>query len=163
MIKIIRENESTFLNKILSFEGSIDDLANGCRYDITFLDGNKVVFGEYKSYLQASLSSFLSPNSITLQQFLTYLGSINSIDELRYFFDAGKISDINIVKNRFKSVFTNNDDIFDAIYANSSLRNSLLNNPINEVEALQRFDELVLQLDNPNITNPLLYSFVNSK
>lgn len=28
---------------------------------------------------------------------------INSIDELHYYFDIGKISDINLIKNRIKS------------------------------------------------------------
>lgn len=162
MLRVLKADESTFLGKVTKFEGSIDDLTNGCRYDLTFTNGNKTIFGEFKSYGTNSLGNFLASNSATLQQFETYLGKINSIDELRYLFDVEKISDLGTIKSRFKTVFENNDTIFDSIYANSSLRNSLLNNPTSEVQALQRFDDLVSELDNPNITNPLLYSFINS-
>lgn len=162
MLRVLKSNENTFLGKVSKFEGSIDDLTNGCRYDLTLKNGNKVLFGEFKSYDISSLSNLLSVNSATLQQFMTYLGKINSLDELHYLFDAVKIPDLAAIKKRFKAVFENNDDIFDAINANTNLRNTLLNNPLDEVEALQNFNNLVAELDNANILNPTLYSFINS-
>lgn len=113
MIRTLKKKHSQFAGKITKFEGSIDDLTNGCKYDITFNNGGKATFGEFKSYESGSLSSFLSSGGSTYQQFITYVGKINSMDELVYFFDIGKITDINLIKNRFKSVFeANAQEIF---------------------------------------------------
>ncbi len=115
MLRIIKENDDTFLNSITKFEGSIDDLTNGCKYDLQFSNGQTISFGEFKSYAENSIGNFAATGKATYQQLTTYLSSLNSIDELIYFFDAAKISDIGIIKNRFKTVFKNNaEDIFNA-------------------------------------------------
>jgi len=108
MLRVLENNPNRYLGKITKFEGSIDDLQNGCRYDILLDDGNKLIFGEFKSY--SSMGNFLNPGSDTYQQFTTYWGSINSIDQLHYYFDINKIEDINIIKNRIKTIFQNNSD-----------------------------------------------------
>ncbi|MFK7002148.1 hypothetical protein V3470_14005 [Flavobacterium oreochromis] len=124
MSRVLKAKQSTFLGKITKFEGSIDDAVNGCKYDITFNNGTKVTFGEFKSYKAESLSNFLKSGGDTYQQFTTYIGKVNSIDELHYYFDINKISDINVIKNRFKNVFENNkQDIF--IKMKQSLKNEL--------------------------------------
>ncbi|MFK7033376.1 hypothetical protein [Flavobacterium oreochromis] len=120
MLRVLNEKQSTFLGKITKFEGSIDDAVNGCKYDITFNNGIKVTFGEFKSYKAESLSNFLKSGGDTYQQFTTYIGKVNSIDELHYYFDINKISDISVIKNRFKnilkanaqSIFNTNPKIF---------------------------------------------------
>ncbi|OWP74122.1 hypothetical protein [Flavobacterium oreochromis] len=120
MLRVLKTKQSTFLGKITKFEGSIDDAVNGCKYDITFNNGIKVTFGEFKSYKAESLSNFLKSGGDTYQQFTTYIGKVNSIDELHYYFDINKISDISVIKNRFKnilkanaqSIFNTNPKIF---------------------------------------------------
>ena len=108
MLRVISENESVFINKITKFEGSIDDLTNGCKYDLQFNNGSKLSFGEFKSYKESSIGNFAVNGKPTYQQLLTYIGKIDSIDELYYFFDIKKISNINIIKKRFKSIFNGN-------------------------------------------------------
>ncbi len=55
----------------------------------------------------------LKTDGATYQQFMTYIGKIDSLDELHYYFDIGKISDINLIKNRFMNVFqANAENIF---------------------------------------------------
>lgn len=108
MLRILKQKQNTFLGKITKFEGSIDDLENGCKYDLFFTNGTKATFGEFKSYAPESMSNLLKKDGATYQQFMTYIGKIDSLDELHYYFDIGKITDINVIKNRFKSVFENN-------------------------------------------------------
>ena len=110
MLRIIEKNQNRFLGKITKFEGSIDDLTNGCRYDVYFKSGTKDIFGEFKSY--SSMNNFLSSGGDTYKQFTTYWKSINSIDELHYYFNMNKIGDINTIKNRMKTVFQNNSELF---------------------------------------------------
>lgn len=128
MLRLIKEKQTTFLGKITKFEGSIDDLENGCKYDLFFTNGTKATFGEFKSYSSTSLGNLLKTDGATYQQFMTYIGKIKSIDELHYYFDIGKITDINVIKNRFKNVFESNKvDIFNKMKpefrTNLSIRN----------------------------------------
>jgi hypothetical protein len=72
-----------------------------------------------------------------------YLKSIENINELNYVFDARKLNnnDVTFIKNQFKDLFTTKKtDIFNTIWDNQELRNSL-------------FPEIVT---NPNITKPQL-------
>jgi hypothetical protein len=112
MLRVLKQKSATFAGKITKFEGSIDDLTNGCRYDILFQNGGKATFGEFKSYASGSLSNFLSKGGDTYKQFLTYIGKIDDLDGLHYYFDAGKITDINLIKNRLKTVIGDNKTEF---------------------------------------------------
>lgn len=151
MLRVMNENSSMFLGKVTKFEGSIDDLINGCRYDLLFNDGSALTFGEFKSYQSSSLSNFLSSGSSTYQQFVTYFQSISSLNELTYFFDAQKVSDINIIKDRFRLAMKNNaEDIFTF---NPTLFGNIEISSMNFIDSWQKL-EMVCQ--NSNLFNSLI-------
>ncbi len=113
MLRVLKRDQNLFVGNITKFEGTLDDAVNGCKYDIIFRNGPNRTFGEFKSYADNSMGFFLKSGGDTYQQFTTYLGKINDIKELHYYFDFGKISDINVIKNRMKTVFeTNKADLF---------------------------------------------------
>lgn len=78
MLRVLKQKQSSFLGKIVKFESGIDDIENGCKYDVLFNNGTKATFGEFKSYASTSLSNFLKTGGDTYQQFTTYIGKINS-------------------------------------------------------------------------------------
>jgi hypothetical protein len=102
MLRVLKKEQSLFAGNITRFEGSIDDALNGCKYDIVFASGSRNNFGEFKSYADNSMGFFLKNGGDTYQQFTTYLSTVRDIRSLHYYFDLGKISDINIIKNRLK-------------------------------------------------------------
>lgn len=55
-----------------------------CRFDVEMVDGYKPKLIEYKSYLDAS--------KIQLPQFLNYIASISSLNDLKYVFNKSKLS-----------------------------------------------------------------------
>lgn len=55
-----------------------------CKFDVQLTDGNKPKLIEYKSYLDAS--------KIQLPQFLNYIASVNDLAEMKYVFNAVKLS-----------------------------------------------------------------------
>jgi len=127
-----------------------------CRFDVELVQKQTggLKFLEYKSYADAS--------GIQLSQFKSYLQSINSLDELNYVFNALKLS-IGEAKAGMKIFFTkgsNTQDIFQTIWNNRILRNNLLNSPQDEIQGLQRFLNLLSEIDHPTILNPKLYSFI---
>jgi hypothetical protein len=157
MLRVMKAQEGNFLGKVSKFEGSIDDLTNGCRYDLTFTNGGKTVFGEFKSYGETSLSSFLSANSSTLQQFRTYLGTISSLDELRYFFDIEKIADIGTIKNRFKTVFENNaEDWFKSVDEGGLGELKIKQLFGNDIDSIDDFVDIVGNINSP------IYNFIKT-
>ncbi|MFK7061453.1 hypothetical protein V3Q90_15145 [Flavobacterium oreochromis] len=151
MLRVLNEKQSTFLGKITKFEGSIDDAVNGCKYDIIFNNGIKVTFGEFKSYKAESLSNFLKSGGDTYQQFTTYIGKVNSIDELHYYFDINKISDISVIKNRFKKVFQDNAE---QIFKKNELMFSKVNiSPTSKIDSWQKLKAVA---DDSNTFNRLI-------
>jgi hypothetical protein len=86
MLRVLKAKQSTFLGKITKFEGSIDDAVNGCKYDITFNNGTKVTFGEFKSYKAESLGNFLKSGGDTYQQFTTLPRSLGYAESLAQIF-----------------------------------------------------------------------------
>lgn len=102
------------------------------------------------------MSNLLKKDGATYQQFMTYIGKIDSLDELHYYFDIGKITDITVIKNRFKNVFENNaEDIFNKFWNNQNLRNNLFGNR-NYNSAKNYYTDLVNGVDNNK-----LYSIIN--
>jgi hypothetical protein len=78
----------------------------------------------------------LTTGKDTYQQFTTYIGKINSLDELQYFFDLGKITDINLVKDRFKAVFVANaEDLFSK---NIAMFSNIAINPTSKIDTWQK-------------------------
>ena len=74
---------------------------------------------------------------------------------------ALKNDDINHLKQLWKKAFTDyKDQAFDIIWANQNLRGSLFGTGISKADAKLEFIDLIDELDNPNITNPILYSFI---
>ena len=102
------------------FESKEIDCSN-CRFDIELFQKNvgDLKYLEYKSYIDAS--------KISLNQFQSYLQSVNTLGELRYVFDISKIS-ASKIKGGIKKFFTNNEDeIFKTIWKNKNLRDNLFN------------------------------------
>ena len=102
------------------FESKEIDCSN-CRFDIELFQKNvgDLKYLEYKSYIDAS--------KISLNQFQSYLQSVNTLGELRYVFDISKIS-ASKTKGGIKKFFTNNEDeIFKTIWKNKNLRDNLFN------------------------------------
>lgn len=156
MLRVLRDNESVFAGKITKFEGSIDDLENGCRYDVLFNNGTKTTFGEFKSWGPSSISNFLKIGGSSYKQFSTYIGKINSLDELRYYFDINKLSDINIIRNRFRSIFeVNAQDIFNK---NTKIFNTINITPTSKIDSWQKLEAVAKdkELFNSLIANKIV-------
>ncbi|WP_221391418.1 hypothetical protein [Dyadobacter sp. NIV53] len=90
---------------------------NKCKFDVQLAEGSKPRLIEYKSYSDAS--------QIQLPQFLNYIASVNNLSEMKYVFNAAKLT-TEQAKEGMK-VFMNNSSnkqaIFDAMKA--ELRQSL--------------------------------------
>jgi len=79
----------------MKFESSEGGCPN-CRFDATLNDGTLIEFKSYKD-----------PSKIPLKQFKAYIGSINSIDQLRYVFNKDKAT-ISEAKDGMAKVIDNN-------------------------------------------------------
>lgn len=71
-----------------------------CRFDVEMVVSNPK-FYEYKSYTDAS--------KISIDQFNSYIGSINNLSELKYVFNASKLS-VPQAKVGMKTFFVKNYD-----------------------------------------------------
>ena len=70
-------------------------------------------------------------------------------DELKYIFNKNKV-DETTVKNAFKKLFTGNkqSEIFDVIWNNQNLRNSLFTSTDDAVSAFSEFETMINTMDN---------------
>ncbi len=122
-----------------------------------------------RSYFKKfSENDFTIGSSSSYTQFLCYLNTIQSMDELSYYFDKtliekrGQTNAEAYVKNIFKALYTNNkyDDqagkqgIFDVLWDNQALR-TILFAGLSEDLAKDKYDTFVLD------PNSLLYSIIN--
>src|SRR5699024_1082421 len=88
-LEILNDLPPALQGKTLTkFEASIDDLddlAGGCRFDLQFSDGTKLVYIETKNYAKTTAFS----NSF-YNQFKAYISnpSVTSIDDIKYYFRA---------------------------------------------------------------------------
>ena len=160
MIDYMKKNPSEFSN-IVEFEFRYsDDILN--RADV--LVGNtKYEFKSWTPDTPNPWNAFFSGSGNSYTQFTRYLENSNTLSELKYIFNGTKASETQ-VKEAFKELFVAKKvEIFNVIWSNVNLRNSLLNNPIDEIQGLQRFTNLINELGDPNISNPKLYSFLKSE
>ena len=82
------------------------------------------------------------------------------INEQKYVFNINKVDEAT-VKGAFKDLFiAKSEDIFQTIWNNQNLRNNLFGTNINKANAKLDFMDLINELDDPNISNPILYSFI---
>lgn len=136
------------------FEGEIEHICVNCRFDIEMNDGTKI---EYKSYSETSINR-IPTSSAFLKQHLSYLAETDDIGKINYVFDAKKFNNRNKIMEQFQTMYQKNiDDVFDVIWNNQSLRNSLFDNRNNNA-AKNYFRELVQGSDNNR-----LYNFIISE
>lgn len=88
-LEILSDLPPSLQGKTLTkFEASIDDiddLGGGCRFDLQFTDGTKLVYIETKNYAQAT-----SFSSSFYNQFKAYISNpaVTDINDIKYFFKA---------------------------------------------------------------------------
>jgi hypothetical protein len=117
----------THLNKsgddVIAFEGKIADalddadditkICHECLFDVKIQRGDNIILREYKSY---QIESLQLVNTTTkgvdfIKQFKQYLQNGN----FEYIFNSNKITDINLIKKEFQTMFKNHaDEIFEA-------------------------------------------------
>jgi hypothetical protein len=82
---------------------------------------------------------------------------VSSLDDLKYFFDANKISDVNLIKNRFKQVIKNNAEQWFKPSTQGGFGSQKMKQLFGDVEDA---DELIYLIDNDvNFSNQVT-SFV---
>jgi hypothetical protein len=119
----------------------------GCMFDLEmFLSvSNSIKLIEYKSVQNAA--------GIPLPQFTNYMFNISQISEMRYIFNAEKIS-LEQAKQGMQSFFnTNKMQVFEVIWGNQPLRSHLFPGS-SETAALSSFSGLI------DDTDSILYSFI---
>ncbi len=128
-----------------------------------FTDGSSSIFVETKNHLKFSISSIVAKPDF-LNQFKAYIAEINSIDDMKYFFRSNEGVTKIFLKGKFKTMISNNSDsIFDIIWGNQNLRNSLFGIiPVNQLSILKVnkktiFKDWVLNQDN------ILFKFIEIK
>jgi hypothetical protein len=119
----------------------------GCMFDLELhqLDVGELKLIEYKSVQNAA--------GIPLPQFTNYMFNISQISEMRYIFNAEKIS-LEQAKQGMQSFFnTNKMQVFEVIWGNQPLRSHLFPGS-SETAALSSFSGLI------DDTDSILYSFI---
>ena len=163
MLETFNKNPNKYSpNKIqdldMNFEAILNDICENCLFDVKFVEGSTPRLVEFKSYSTSTWESIKSSDKF-IKQFKRYLqaNEIKRLDDLNYVFNTNK-ADITEVKNAFKDLFTaKEDDIFEVIWDNQNLRNSLFGNRNNNA-AKSYFKELVKGSDNNK-----LYNFIISE
>lgn len=106
---------------LAKFEASIDDLddiAGGCRFDLLFTDGTKLIYIETKNYSKSTpfTSSFYN-------QFKAYISNsvVTSMDDIKYYFrsntgvtkaDRAQKFKAMILSNDIEELFNSNQNLF---------------------------------------------------
>ena len=89
---------------------------------------------------------------------------INNINEYKWVATALKNNEITHLKQLWKQAFSDNaETAFNTIWDNNNLRTSLFGSGISKADAELDFLDLINELDNPNVTNPILYSFIKAE
>lgn len=178
-LEVIKNNPTRYApNKIEGIDLRFEDLPSNmevctnCRYDIKFLPGNGVRFAEFKSYALSTWGSI--SDSKFVNQFKTYLADISSIDELVYVINTQKAS-IADVKTAFKNMMFNSSanqltdkgqEIFDNIWSNVDLRNSLFDLSNYPTNLSQSQLKQLIQSDFESLisnTQSNIYSFIKAE
>jgi hypothetical protein len=120
-------------NKVTKFEGKIlegisdldpDDVCVNCLFDAQIgelVNGKpKIVFLEFKSYGSNSIAK-ISKSSNFIRQFEAYLLRSETASNFRYFFNSSKVGDVNLIKDNFVKIFT--DDYIGRIHKLLSTNN----------------------------------------
>lgn len=122
-----------------------------CKFDVQLTEGNKPRLIEYKSYLDAS--------KIQLPQFLNYIASVNDLSEMKYVFNAAKLSteQAKVGMRMFMSINKNKQDIFSTIWSNEGLKNSIFPSITDQNQAYTKFGDMLNDNDSP------IFNFIESK
>ncbi len=104
-------------------------------------------------------------------QFLAYLGEINSIDNLKYVFKNRPGISLTAIKDNFQQMFRGNYTIdgtyryefFDIIWSNQGLKNNLFPNPSNINESTHKINSKINFQNWVETQNNVLFSFIKTK
>jgi len=99
-------------------------------------------------------------------------GNISRLSEFEWVAFANRGNTTTDLKIMWKNVLYNStgnnlttrgQQAFDTIWGNMNLRNDIFGAGISRSDAQLDFVDLITELDNPNVTNPKLYSFIKSE
>ena len=127
---------------------------NKCKFDVERVPtaDDLVRLVEYKSYLDAS--------KIQLPQFLNYIASVNNLSEMKYIFNAAKLSTEQAKEGMNLFLKTNAEDIFNVGFSKGLFKGIVLKDGTRiDIGTWQQLKGLC---DNPEFSKSTLFDFITS-